>query len=270
MQRSLPKPRFYELNFHIPKLQLLEVFPLTPFLERYENYDVFDVGANTGLWGEAFLKTNGAKTRNYVMFEPMSGNLEHITRRDNLLLSKMAENTKIVGAAVGAETGEIDIHFDKEVTTLASISNNQSEFGTQVVDLSHTRKVPMTIVDFELQKLQIDTLQLMKIDVEGYELNVMEGAKESLRAGRVRNIYFEFGIHQTKNNQSFKDFYDFLSGFGYTLYKSVRGRNFFGLAPIKGYQNALEPQDKSVEMILASLDGPDPKYTGPRVIGQPI
>lgn len=270
MQRSVPNPRFYELNFHIPKIQLLEVFPLTPFLQHYAHCNVFDVGANTGLWAEAFLKTNGVNTHSYVMFEPMSGNLERITRRDELILSKLADNTKIIGAAVGRETGEIDIHFDKEVTTLASISNNQSEFGTQVVELPHVRKVPMTTVDAEMENLQVDTLHLMKIDVEGYELNVMEGAQEALQAGRIRNIYFEFGIHQTKNKQSFKDFYKFLSGFGYRLYKPVRGRNFFGLAQIKEYRDSLEPQDKSVEMILASLDDPHPKYNGPRVIGQPI
>lgn len=260
--------RFYELNHHIPKLQLLEVFPLTPFLDHYQDMAVFDVGANTGLWSEAFLKTQGARISSHVMFEPMQGNLDHLTQRDHNILSKLTTSTEIIGAAMGAEQGEVEIHFDKDITTLASISNTSSDLGHKVIDLGQSRMVPLSTVDAEMRARDIEQLHLLKIDVEGYEMQVLSGAEAALRAGRVRNIFFEFGVHQTQNGESFKDFFDYLSGFGFDIYKSSRGRNFFGVAHTSRYTPELEPTEKAVEMILATMDGPHPNYGGPRVVGK--
>lgn len=260
--------RFYELNHHIPKLQLLEVFPLTPFLLNYPEMVTFDVGANTGLWSEAFLKTQGASINQHVMFEPMRGNLEKLERRHANILSRLTDHSEIVPSAVGAAPGEAEIHFDKETTTLASIRNAQADVGHRVIELDQSCTVPLTSVDTELAARDIETLHLLKIDVEGYERNVLQGAQEALRTGRVRNVFFEFGIHQTANNESFRDFFDYLSGFGFSLYKSARGRNFFGLAEVRTYKPELEPAGMAVEMILATLDGPSPAYRGPNVLGR--
>lgn len=260
--------RFNELNHHLPKLQLHEVFPLTPFLSYSETMTSFDVGANNGLWSEAFLKTQGARVARHVMFEPMQGNLDQLARRDENILSKLTPVTEIVGAAVGAQQGEVEIHFDKENTTLASVSNTQSNLGHQMIELANSRTVPLTTVDAEMAARDITRLDLLKIDVEGYEMSVLKGADDALRAGQIRNVFFEFGVHQTQNGESFKDFYDYLAPLGFTFYKSSRGRNFFGVAKISHYSPTLEPEGMSVEMILASLDGPAESYRGPRVVGQ--
>lgn len=260
--------RFYELNHHIPKLQLMEVFPLTPFLDHYDQMNVFDVGANTGLWSEAFLKTQGARTASHVMFEPMQGNLDHLIQREADILSDMTRRTEIVAAAMGATEGEVEIHFDKDTTTLASISNTSSDLGHRVVDLAQSRMVPLTTVDAQMAARGIDRLHLLKIDVEGYEMQVLKGAEAALGAGRIRNVFFEFGVHQTQNGETFRDFYEMLSRLGFQIYKSSRGRNFFGVARANHYSPDLEPGDKAVEMVLASMDGPHPGYTGPRVVGK--
>ena len=194
--------RFYELNHHLPKLQLMEVFPLTPFLDHYEPLTSFDVGANTGLWSEAFLKTQGPRLARHVMFEPMQGNLDHLTRRRQEVFSDLTGGaTEIVGAAVGEARGEVEIHFDRETTTLASISNTESDLGHTVINLAHSRTVPMTTIDAEMAARGLETLHLLKIDVEGYEMNVLRGAEAALRAGKIRNVFFEFGVHQTKKRR---------------------------------------------------------------------
>jgi len=265
---KLGSARFNELNHHLPKLQLLEVFPLTPFLAHSEGMTTFDVGANTGLWSEAFLKTQGARIARHVMIEPMQGNLDQLARRDSNILSRLTPSTEIIGAAVGAEQGEVEIHFDKEATTLASISNTKSDLGHRVIELANSRTVPLTTVDAEMALREVEQLDLLKIDVEGYEMNVLKGAETALRDGRIRNVFFEFGVHQTQNGESFKDFFEYLSQFGFTLYKSSRGRNFFGVAKVSRYSPHLEPEDKAVEMILASRDGPSEAYRGPNVVGQ--
>jgi hypothetical protein len=99
-------------------------------------------------------------------------------------------------------------------------------------------------------------------------MSVRCGAEEALRAGAIRNIFFGFGVHQTKNGESFRDFFDYLGGFGVSLYKSMRGRSFFGVGSDSEHRPHLEPDSKAVEKILACLDEPHPAYRGPRVVGR--
>ncbi|MEM9710494.1 MAG: FkbM family methyltransferase [Pseudomonadota bacterium] len=264
------RARFFELNYHLPKLQLLEVFPLTPYLWRYDGINVFDVGANTGLWSEAFLKTHGERAKRHFMYEPLPGNIKRLKARDGNVLARLCFETRIEATALGEAKGAAEIHFDQESSTLASLRNRQSDLGARVVELDRSVTVPVSTVDLEMDRHGLETLHLLKIDVEGFELNVLKGAEAALSAGRIKNVYFEFGGHQTRNGETFRLFFDRLTSYGFTVYKSRRGRNFFGTAPILRYGPSLEPETKAVEMVLASLEGPDPDYIGPRVVGQPI
>ena len=70
------------------------------------------------------------------------------------------------------------------------------------------------IDDFVLQN-QIEKINLLKIDTEGNELNVLLGAKDSLKAGRIEAIHFEFNEMNVISNTFFKDFWDLLVEFDF-------------------------------------------------------
>lgn len=139
--------RFFELNYHLPKLQLLEVFPLVPFLWGRTDMTSIDVGANVGLWSEAYLRVFGPQTQRHLMIEPMPGNAERLRRRAANVLERMCVGTEIRELAVGASQGEVTIHFDNEVTTLASVRNASSDLGHAVVPLGKSRTVNQTTID---------------------------------------------------------------------------------------------------------------------------
>jgi FkbM family methyltransferase len=263
--------RFYELNHHLPKLQLLEIFPLAPFLGDRTDMITFDVGANMGLWSEGFLKAYGAQISHHHMFEPLHGNQELLDRRNENILSRLTPNLHVHKVAVGPEDGgEVELNFDIANSTLASIVNTQSIVGQKTVSLSNKSIVPQISLDAEIERQGVAQVDFLKIDVEGYEMPVLMGAQEAMRAGRIRVILFEFGGHQAAKGEDFKDFYDLLTLHGYQVYKAQRARNFFGFAPVESYYSELEPIDKSVEMVLASLDPVSPNFRGPRVIGGPL
>ncbi|MEL6689447.1 MAG: FkbM family methyltransferase [Pseudomonadota bacterium] len=123
-------------------------------------------------------------------------------------------------------------------------------------------------LDAELTRHGIETVDFLKIDVEGYEMQVLQGASEALAAGRIKVILFEFGAHHGAENETFKDFHDLLSGAGYDVYKAMRGRNFFGYGKVPVYREKHEPKEKYVEMVMASLLPPSPAYHGPPVISR--
>jgi len=52
--------------------------------------------------------------------------------------------------------------------------------------------VPAQTLDAMLETLALDRIDFLKVDVEGYELRVMQGAKRSIEAGKIRAILAEF------------------------------------------------------------------------------
>jgi len=65
-----------DIGFHIPKLSLLEVWPLNTFIGNKNNLTVIDVGGNVGLWCQAFMNTFGKQVDQYHAFEPLDGNIK--------------------------------------------------------------------------------------------------------------------------------------------------------------------------------------------------
>ena len=56
---------------------------------------------------------------------------------------------------------------------------------------------------------------MLKIDVEGFELEVLKGAEKLLREGRIKIIQFEFNEVNIIQRRFLKDFYDELPGFDF-------------------------------------------------------
>ncbi len=61
-------------------------------------------------------------------------------------------------------------------------------------------------------------INLMKLDVEGYEMAAMKGMKETLSRGLVHSIYFEFMKKGLSRHCSPEDLLHFLSQCGFDLF----------------------------------------------------
>ena len=256
-------------NFHIPKLTLHEVYPLTPFLIGLNGetppLNVIDVGANTGLWAAAFFNVFGGSIAGYQAFEPMSANSAKFSTRPHY-----AGRVNLHEACVGAEPGEVEIHFHAELTTTASVPMRRINYRGTDVRNDRSRNVPQVRLDDMIDRWGWDRIHLVKIDVEGYEWSVLQGLARALDAEKVDNVLFEFGICQTIQGQTLKQFYDLLSGHGFKIYKQVISKNYFGLNLISRYSPTLEVAEDQPEMfmLLATRKEPSPAYAGPRVVGR--
>lgn len=70
-------------------------------------------------------------------------------------------------------------------------------------------------------------IEILKVDVEGEELGVFEGAKELLRSKRVQNLFMEGGGHGPAVHRRFKQIVGLLVDSGYEIHKigGFRGPN---------------------------------------------
>lgn len=140
---------------------------------------IIDVGANTGLYTIVARLAN--KDNPIVAFEPYHVNFERL--RKNIELNKIASLVSLQQSAVGDKTG----------TTSFEVPANDQVCDVPSADLEFTRKfyrrwmqyktieVPQTTLDQHIVSAGINNVKLIKIDVENFELNVLNGALQLLR-----------------------------------------------------------------------------------------
>jgi len=70
------------------------------------------------------------------------------------------------------------------------------------------------------------------MDIEGHELYALRGAQQTLAAGKIGALSFEFGCGNINSRTYFRDFWDLLSGAGFSLWRiTLSGKEI----PISNY-----------------------------------
>jgi len=127
---------------------------------------VFDVGANVGNRVEVFLEA-GAKV---VAVEPQPSCVE-------MLNNKFGKSIIIEQVGLSNEPGELEMHIatDSTVSTFDSHYIEETKDKFRYTDWKGTIKVPVTTIDTLLAKYGVP--KFCKIDVEGFELQVLKGLR---------------------------------------------------------------------------------------------
>lgn len=128
---------------------------------------VFDIGANSGVYALAAAACGAAQTH---AFEPLervhSILLENVALNPNLRIQTWA-------CAIGETDGEC-LLFDPggEAPSSASLS---PDFATTNFEQTRSYGVRVLSIDSFCAKQEIESVDLIKIDVEGYEASVLRG-----------------------------------------------------------------------------------------------
>jgi FkbM family methyltransferase len=129
---------------------------------------VFDIGANAGFYTLAFARLVGPSGRVWA-FEPYAENVRNLLRHVEL---NALENVSVVQAAVTSAVGISGFSIAQN-NSMGSISETSGYL------------VPTISVDEFCRQRGIRAPNLMKIDVEGAETQVLEGARGTLSEGKT-------------------------------------------------------------------------------------
>jgi len=181
-------------------------------LESEERFVLFDVGASKGDYIGIALEASELRPLVVHAFEPSGIAFERLMSRwgsrDDVVLNRLGlSNT----------SGTRLLYADAPGSTLASLSRRDLRH----IDLTmtHSEEVPVETLENYCSAKGIQRIDLLKVDVEGHELSVFEGAKGLLINGGVRMATFEFGGADIDAHAYFRDFFHFFRDHAMELYR---------------------------------------------------
>lgn len=162
---------------------------------------MFDVGANIGQTWEWFRRSEPAAK--IYCFEPVNGpfiELKETAGKD--------KNVVFENIAFGEAVGEKIIRLYGHNSSLNSLNDAVMNQDFDSVE----EKIKIDTLDTYCLRHGIEKIDFLKIDTEGYEMNVLKGAEKLLNEKRVSFIYCEIGfLKQNKRNTYFADLTEWLA-----------------------------------------------------------
>jgi FkbM family methyltransferase len=170
---------------------------------------LIDVGANVGEWSRHALAMADAANRQVSVFafEPCSATRD-ILRRS----LPEASNVEVVALALSAAEGEADFF------------SNGAGLGTNSLNAMSgpvSERVRLTTLDGFLSERGIEHVTMVKIDTEGFDFEVLQGAERALANGRIDLIQFEYNWRWLLNKASLLAVFNFIGDKPYRFGKLI-------------------------------------------------
>jgi FkbM family methyltransferase len=196
---------------------------LHKLLQRVEQPLVLDVGANVGIYA-SMIKSLAPDATIYA-FEP------HPQTFKRLYAAARHYGYTAINMGCDSAAGTRTL-YDYAVSDKGS---THASFHKDALQVLHQQpvsswEVQITTLDHFITMRALTKVHLLKIDTEGHELRVLEGAKQAIASDSIEVIQFEFNQMNVASRVFFRDFYDLLPD--YSFYRLLPDE----LAPLGPYQ----------------------------------
>lgn len=195
--------------------------------EKQDSITIFDVGANVGDYS-ILLKDIFKEKARLFSFEPSKK-----TYQKFLINTKDLSDLNHYNFGFGNEDTKITLFSNADESALASLYPRRLDHFN--IQMNKTEEIEIKTIDWFCLEQGIKHIHFLKIDVEGHEIQVLEGAKNIIDSKGIDFIQFEFGGCNIDSRTFFQDFYYFLKD-NYHIHRIVKD----GLYTIKGYKEMYE------------------------------
>jgi len=174
-------------------------------------WTLVDVGANDGGFLSSVFQL--VSPREVFVFEPLPACQSSLQR----MLSNRA-SAHLFQCAVGSAKGELELHCTGDSKMSSALQPAPHIEGLyQRGDFTIVRKVTVPVVRLDDALPEGLSVDLLKIDVQGFELEVFKGAEQTL--ARTRSVLLEVNyVEHYKGGARFEDVYDVMRRHSFRIY----------------------------------------------------
>jgi FkbM family methyltransferase len=170
---------------------------------------VFDVGANIGDWTSMALEIN--PRLQIHCFEPSAATYQRLQARARAICNNFG---------LSSAPGEMPLWVFADGDGKNSLYKRHGlEDGWGLAEQQQEETVRLDTLDAYCHRAMVQVIDLMKVDVEGHELEVFKGAVGMLSQGKIKRIQFEYGGCNIDSRLLLKDLFDFFAPYGYSFFK---------------------------------------------------
>lgn len=166
-----------------------------------------DIGGHVGLWACDISQ----RFEKVISFEPIKEHRECFKRN---IKDRGIKNIEIMPYALGNTEKDITLDIDKENSGQTHVKNYKKTEG-EVVKMK-------PLDSFNLQKVHY-----IKVDTEGYELEVLKGARLTIKKWRPIIILENKDKHSIRYKSDSKKIHEFLYSLGYIVEHSINSEVIF-------------------------------------------
>ena len=216
--QAFPLTRYFPQGYSV-------LYDVQRFSQRKQLNVLFDIGANVGQTANGLVQYF-PKSSIYC-FEPVSATYNTLSQK----FSKYS-NVSCIQKGMGSVSGSASIilHDNSELNTIVTNGPRENQkIGEEIITID--------TVDEFTENRNITHIDFLKMDVQGWEMEVLMGAEALLREKRVRFIYTEVGFRRAdRDMQHFCEINDYLESKGfwfcgfYSQFRWGDNKKFLGFA----------------------------------------
>jgi FkbM family methyltransferase len=189
---------------------------------------IFDAGANRGQFLQLALSEFGQSVIH--AFEPSSAAFAELRQRFGAKSGVVLNNF-----ALGSETSERSLYYDVAGSELSSLYPRRVEYHGH--SFTGSEQVQVKTLDDYCAEQGVTRIDLLKLDVEGHELAVLNGALKMFERDAIDRVSFEFGGCNLDSRTFVRDFVEFFESRDMKLARVTAAGKLY---PIARYEEGLE------------------------------
>lgn len=199
------------------------------YFKNDQPFRLFDVGANYGEYFNYFLNNHLLKEYEFHVFEPQNKCFFELKNKFN-----NNKNIFLNNFGISNENKIVPIYFNEEGSGLASLYKRDLNFYK--LNMDNFENVSIKRLDEYIATHDIKKINLLKIDVEGNELNVLNSLGDFLDNIFIDFIQFEYGGSNIDSRTNLLDFFRLLESKNFILCRILKSGNL----EIRSYNPILE------------------------------